>query len=345
MVAPVAEETEVGAEEPAEAAEAVAEPVGSGDDDPRNRRRGRRGGRRRRRDGEGEMSPFAVPGADQPELQPVYAGPTPADPFGGRAFDIFDVMDQAERAAEVSPAPRVASAEIVNAAAPEPELGLPAGLAADAGSEGDAADAPAGSAEVIAAEPRPTKAMATTARRADDATGSPGSASSGTEPAGGSMAEPMGDMGAEPPRLTPTGTPTDTPAALAQEGAPRAEATSAEVPPTAQVEAPAPVPANDSQPASAEGAGANDAALASGTGAEVTASHDRAEGTEPASDAGAGAKEAVPANDSGLKTAASGNGAEAKEAEPPAPEPLVKPILIGANGEPPVERKRGWWRR
>jgi hypothetical protein len=27
------------------------------------------------------------------------------------------------------------------------------------------------------------------------------------------------------------------------------------------------------------------------------------------------------------------------------PEQRVKPILIGAEGEPPVEKKRGWWRR
>jgi ribonuclease E len=93
------------------------------EDDPRNRRRGRRGGRRRRPQTDGELSPFAVPGADQPELQPVYAGPTPADPFGGRAFDIFDVMDQAERAAETKPAPRAPSAaEIVNNTAPEPDV-------------------------------------------------------------------------------------------------------------------------------------------------------------------------------------------------------------------------------
>jgi hypothetical protein len=26
-------------------------------------------------------------------------------------------------------------------------------------------------------------------------------------------------------------------------------------------------------------------------------------------------------------------------------EPLVKPIIIGAGGEPPLEKKRGWWRR
>jgi hypothetical protein len=44
----------------------------------------------------------------------------------------------------------------------------------------------------------------------------------------------------------------------------------------------------------------------------------------------------VPANDAG---------AELTEPEPPAPEPAIKPILIGADGEQPVERKRGWWRR
>jgi len=115
-----AEQQEAGepdGEAPSEATETAA----ASDDDPRNRRRGRRGGRRRRRENEGELPPTAVPGADQPELQPVYAGPTPADPFGGRAFDIFDVMDQAERAAEAAPAPRAASAaEIINETAADP---------------------------------------------------------------------------------------------------------------------------------------------------------------------------------------------------------------------------------
>jgi hypothetical protein len=35
----------------------------------------------------------------------------------------------------------------------------------------------------------------------------------------------------------------------------------------------------------------------------------------------------------------------AAEPEPPPPEPLVKPILIGTDGDVPAERKRGWWRR
>ncbi|MBS0640316.1 MAG: ribonuclease E/G, partial [Proteobacteria bacterium] len=122
---------------PVEAAEGVAAPEMAepesgeagesaepqGDDDPRNRRRGRRGGRRRRREGDGEISPFAVPGAEQPDLPPVYAGPTPADPFG-HTFDIFDVMDQVERQAENLPPARVApvaAEEIVNGTAPEPQ--------------------------------------------------------------------------------------------------------------------------------------------------------------------------------------------------------------------------------
>jgi hypothetical protein len=28
-----------------------------------------------------------------------------------------------------------------------------------------------------------------------------------------------------------------------------------------------------------------------------------------------------------------------------APEPLVKPIIIGSGDEPPAAKKRGWWRR
>ena len=124
----------------------VSDPTAVGDDDPRQRRRGRRGGRRRRRD-DGEISPFAVPGAEQPDLLPVYAGPTPADPFGGRAFDIFDVMDQVERQAEATPVVRGAAlSEIVNVAGPEPDV-----EAASEVLQGEAAAAPAEAAAV--AEP------------------------------------------------------------------------------------------------------------------------------------------------------------------------------------------------
>ncbi|WP_428541358.1 Rne/Rng family ribonuclease [Rhodopila sp.] len=203
-----------------EAADPAAAPAGA-DDDPRNRRRGRRGGRRRRRDNETELPPMAVPGADQPELTPVYAGPTPADPFGGRAFDIFDVMDQAERAAEAQPPQRAASAaEIVNNTAPDPEA-----------SDIDPATVGATSADPAASDAR------------------------GTQP---TAAEIINSAAPEPAAESP-------------------------LPPTE----PAPPPA-------------------------------------------------VPANDT---AAADIN------AEPAAAEPLVRPILIGAGGEPPAEPKRGWWRR
>jgi len=86
---------------PVERTHAVPEPVSErmAGDDEAARRRSRRG--RRRRGGDGDVSPHGsphgAPGAEQPDLVPVYAGPTPADPFGsGHVFDIFDVMEQAE---------------------------------------------------------------------------------------------------------------------------------------------------------------------------------------------------------------------------------------------------------
>jgi ribonuclease E len=220
----------------AASADAAGPDATGSDEDTRNRRRGRRGGRRRRRDGDADLSPFAVPGADQPELQPVYAGPTPADPFGGGAFDIFDVMDQAERAAEARPAPRVApTAEIVNSGAPEPEA-------------------------TPASDPEPVSAS--------------------TQDAAPPEAEPGAPAEAEPEVMP--------------------ETSAAAMPDPEILNSTAPEPATE-------------------------ALHARAE-----------AKTLTPANDTG---------AEIAHPEPARPEPLVKPILIGADSEPPVERKRGWWRR
>ena len=88
-------------------------------EEARGRRRGRRGGRRRRRDEPGAegslpLGDVAEDGdaADEPASfdapRPVYTGPTPADPFGGGVFDIYDVMEQAEaRAAALPPPPPV----------------------------------------------------------------------------------------------------------------------------------------------------------------------------------------------------------------------------------------------
>jgi ribonuclease E len=209
------------------------------EDDPRNRRRGRRGGRRRRRD-DSEISPFAVPGAEQPDLLPAYAGPTPADPFGGRAFDIFDVMDQVERQAEAVPAGRgVTAAEIV--ATDIVDVGEPD---AEATSPAVAEDASA----AIASE------------SIEERTEAP-----------------------EIPR-------------------PATEILNATVPESTVVE--------------------------EITQLELESGNEREdEPPEPAAP--------IPANDS-----------EASSAPPdPVPEPAVKPILVGLGGEPPPERKRGWWRR
>ncbi len=119
-----ASETEVAAERHVEG---VPEPAEDSQDDHQGRRRGRRGGRRRRHDGNGEVPPHAEPGAEQPELPPVYSGPTPANPFGGPAFDIFDVLEPVADAPPgptepvsvvAEPAPAAASTAILDE--PEP---------------------------------------------------------------------------------------------------------------------------------------------------------------------------------------------------------------------------------
>ena len=131
--APVAAE-----EGTADAAPEAAAEAADGDEDAKGRRRGRRGGRRKRRDEtEGDLLAVAEPGAEQPDLLPVYAGPTPADPFGGQAFDIFDVLEQAEQraaaavhaAVPAAPEPQpevvVAAVEPVAEVVPEPEVVAP----------------------------------------------------------------------------------------------------------------------------------------------------------------------------------------------------------------------------
>jgi len=92
----------------------------SDEDDARNRRRGRRGGRRRRREDEEALPALAEPGAQQPELPPLYVGPTPANPFGGSTFDIFDALEQAEEQEKPAPAPTVTPLPIV--AGPPPAV-------------------------------------------------------------------------------------------------------------------------------------------------------------------------------------------------------------------------------
>jgi ribonuclease E len=73
------------------------------------------------------LDSVAEPGAEQPVL-PIYTGPTPANPFGGEAFDIFDVLEQAERALEQ---PFVPLARTAPLPMPASEPVVPAGPAAE----------------------------------------------------------------------------------------------------------------------------------------------------------------------------------------------------------------------
>ena len=118
----------------------------AGDEDAKSRRRGRRGGRRRRREtADGEPVPEgAVHEPASFDTAAAYAGPTPADPFGGGAFDIFDIMDEPDDAAptpatpEPPPAPARDRPEAEGEAA---EATVPAEPAAPSESAADAAPA------------------------------------------------------------------------------------------------------------------------------------------------------------------------------------------------------------
>jgi len=138
--APVGLEAEIAIADEIEAAVAAA--AAAGDEQPaidpaeldengmpRARRRGRRGGRRRRRDGvaeegEAEIEIVAAP----PPAAPAYVGPTPANPFGGQTFDIFDMMDEVESrpVATVAARPPAPAPEPIPEPVPEPVAETPA---------------------------------------------------------------------------------------------------------------------------------------------------------------------------------------------------------------------------
>ena len=105
---------ELTAAETASTVAAVEEPVltlSAEDEEAQRRRRGRRGGRRRRRDDD-VLAAVAEIGAEQPDLPPVYAGPTPANPFGGQGYDIFEALERAEeQAAQTAGTAEAAPAE------------------------------------------------------------------------------------------------------------------------------------------------------------------------------------------------------------------------------------------
>jgi len=105
---------------------------------PKARRRGRRGGRRRRREDGADAEMEAPAQAGEPaEAAPApgYSGPTPADPFGGQAFEIFDILERAEQGEPVAQdAPRPTSPAITDLEIPPvpAEATAPADILAEA---------------------------------------------------------------------------------------------------------------------------------------------------------------------------------------------------------------------
>jgi ribonuclease E len=223
--APVAAEATEPAAEAAEPAEAAGEPAAEAEEETPARRRGRRGGRRRRRDGEGELASHALPGAEQPEVAPVYTGPTPANPFGGQAFDIFDVMEEAERQAELQrAAPAVETAPEAGPATIEAAVEANAAAEITAGSIAEteiSARAETAGVETAGVETAGWARAATPALRLE------------AEPA--AKAAPVTVLAKPEPTAAPTEpTPADEPAPAAAEAAPAPAAAEA-ARPTAEV--------------------------------------------------------------------------------------------------------------
>jgi ribonuclease E len=314
-----------------------------GDDDGKGRRRGRRGGRRRRRDGGDGLSPLAEPGADQPELPPVYAGPTPANPFGGQVFDIFDVMEQVEQveaaraaaAAAAAAAPKIEPAEqaapiggwaraasppLLRVVAPAPRMGEAGRPVAAEGRRG--ASARTGSSRGAS---RKEKAEAMAAAAPESAPATPVTPAheapvADVAPVTGEAPAPVMAV-AEAPADSPAMPPTDAPAEALAPSAPTVVAVEAIVPapptdvtveatvlemPTAVAPSLAEAPVVVEAPAEP---------AAAPVVAEITSAPATVVVPEPANDVA------------------------------PTSEPLIKPIVIGQDVVEPVERKRGWWRR
>ena len=112
-------------------------------EDSERKRRGRRGGRRRRRadmplatEGEAGTAQADEPGPPPPvqqavyqaptyQVQPVYQGPTPANPFGGsNAFDFFDAVEQDDPRPARTPTNEPVPASPLSMTE-EPEVGSP----------------------------------------------------------------------------------------------------------------------------------------------------------------------------------------------------------------------------
>ncbi|KAA2214551.1 ribonuclease E/G [Teichococcus oryzae] len=282
------------------------------------RRRSRRGNRRRpwEAEAQGEVE---APAAAR------YAGPTPADPFGGTLEDIFDAMAAAEEAAEQPPATPPSLPPVSAEVAPVlPVSGTPA-----------EADPMAPAVEVAATPVQPELPV-------EEAPQAPAEAVS--QPAADPEAAPE-DAPAKPRRTRATRSkkaaeaPADAAAEGVAEAKPRrtrskkaaAEAVPAEVEAEAAAEpAPAPKPRRTRSKKAAEPV----AAAAEAVAAPVEPAPEPAAAPVPppvAEDAVvAGAPEPV------------ADPALAAPAEPVASAP-VQPVLIDA--APDAPKKRGWWKR
>jgi ribonuclease E len=323
--------------EPEPALALSAEDDGQRDDSQRRPRRGRR-----RRGGDGDLPPHGFPGAEQPDLTPVYAGPTPADPFGGNVFDLFDAMEQAElNAVPAQRAPRdrrpprdrqrwhpphwadpgqPPMLETESAAVGRPERvssveywalpSRPFMLRRDrhAPRWGQRRGAPVPETRAPVAEPV-VEAPAANARPVPIEAGPP------------PVLELVASVVPEQPvTATASPEPVASPEPEPVASIPSEPVTAAELPDPVALPEPEPVASAMPEPA---------------VPAPVEAQASPVESQHPM--AGAPVPELV--------------GAEAVHEPAPVPAndvvsgPMVQPIVIGSESAPPVERKRGWWRR
>jgi ribonuclease E len=332
-------------------------------DDDAARRRSRRGRRRGRSDG--DLSPLGVPGAEQPDLMPAYAGPTPADPFGsGHVFDIFDVMEQAELNAAPVRAPQVRRGQGNRPRWQPPHWAVasyPPMLAGE-----PAADRPE--------RPPAPESWALPSRpfmlRRDRHAPRWGQRRGGQdrEPRVMDVA-PLAD-GAVAPHARPVpieaGPPPGIDPSVPETAAETVEAVQppvtvmAETP--ALVEAPAQADTPAEREAAAEAPAQTEAAQTEA--AQTEAVQTEAVQTEPAQTEPAQTEPAQtePAQTEPAQTELALSAETPSASEPvveaapePAPQPVpandvvsgpvVQPIVIGSESAPPPERKRGWWRR
>jgi hypothetical protein len=254
---------------------------------------------------------LGVPGAEQPDLVPAYAGPTPADPFGsGHVFDIFDVMEQAElNAAQASrpPAGRRGAGSRSRWQPPHWAVsGQPPMLAGEATAAERPDRAPAVESWALPSRPfmlrrdrhapRWSQNRGAAARAATNGTVVP----EATEPAA-LRARPVPIEAGPPPTPEPVALPF-----VDQQ----IHETADVVPPVVEA---VPEVAVEAVPVEAQ------AELSPAAVAEPSVPESLAIEREPDAPP-------VPAND-----VVSG--------------PMVQPIVIGSESTPPLERKRGWWRR